>query len=646
MSPAVRATVSRPRLVLIGNGMAGLRTLEELLALAPDRYQITVIGAEPHGNYNRIMLSAVLAGDKRAADIITHPPAWYAERGITLHTDDPAAELDLEGRAMITASGRRVGWDRLILATGAEPLMPSMEGIGLEGVFGFRTIADVEAMLSAASTHRRAVVIGGGVLGLEAAWGLRRRGMAVTVIHLTPWLMERQLDETAAAMLRHDLERHGIACLTSAQAEALEGDGRVQAVRLADGRRLEADLVVAAVGIRPRVEPARAAGLRVGRGVVVDAAMRTSHPEVFAVGECVEYQGQCWGLVMPLWDMASVLAHHLAEAEGEKRFEPPSVATRLKIPGIALFSAGEPAAADNDDREVVHHDPAKGIYKKVVLRGERVVGAVLYGDTADSTRLWQWLCEGTPQGGLCADSLCLGRISGHCAADDPLEDLPESMVVCHCAGITKGALTAAIAQYGLTTLEQVTARTGAGGGCGGCAPLAARILARTLGEDGAAALAVEARRGERRALAFRLWHRGNAVLMSTLALTGLFLHFAGTSAALLRFEWAYRLHKWSGIALVAVYAAFLGLTLFYRRKWKADTEGWAMFAATPAAVLSGLIFLWPGLIGQEPGGANGIAWVGMVHTALAAAILSFLLHHLGTAPLEWWRKRKVRAFGG
>lgn len=644
--PTPLPSSARPRLVVVGNGMAALRTIEELLALAPTRYDLTVIGAEPHGNYNRIMLSAVLAGDKLVADIVTHPPAWYAERGITLHTGDPVNAIDSDAHALTTASGRVVEWDRLILATGATPLMPPIPGIGLDGVYGFRTIGDVEAMLAQARGRRRAVVVGGGVLGLEAAWGLRRQGMAVTVIHLTPWLMERQLDETAAEMLRRDLERHGIACLTSAQAAGIDGDRRVEAVSLSDGRRIAADLVVMAVGIRPQTQLARTAGLDVGRGITVDGWLRTSHPDIFAVGECVEHEGQCWGLVTPLWDMAKVLALHLAGEPDARRFVPPALATRLKVPGIALFSAGQPAAANDDEREVVRHDAAQGIYQKLVLRDERVIGAVLYGDTGESARIWQWLCEGERVGHLCADGLCLGRLSGNCAATDPLEDLHDQATICHCAGVTKAAIVAAVAQHGLSTLEQITFHTGAGSGCGGCTPLVARILARTLGEDGAAALEAEARKGERRALAFRLWHRTNAVLMTVLALSGLFLHFAGTRAALLRFEWAFILHKWSGIGLAAVYAAFLALTIAYRRKWRADTEGFAMFLASPAALFSGLAFLWPGQFVQEPGGTNGIAWLAMTHTVLAILILTYLVHHLGTAPVRWWKKRKARALGG
>ncbi|MBI3447290.1 MAG: FAD-dependent oxidoreductase [Magnetospirillum sp.] len=575
------ASAGAPRLVVVGNGMAALRTVEEVLALAPHRFDITVLGAEPHGNYNRILLSAVLAGDKKVADIVTHPPAWYAERGITLRIGDPVTAFDPARRTLVTTTGQLVEWDRLLLATGAHPVMPALPGAELDGVFGFRTIDDVQALLAAVGRHRRAVVIGGGVLGLEAAWGLRCQGMAVSVVHLAPWLMERQLDEISAAMLRHDLERHGIACLTAIQAESLMGAERVEAIRLSDGRVIAADLVVMAVGIRPNTELARQAGLPVGRGVTVDAKMRTSHPDIFAVGECAEHDGRCYGLVMPLWDMARVCAHHLVDAEGERCFAAPALSTRLKIPGIALFSAGEPSAANDDDHEVVHHDAGRNVYRKLVLRQGRVVGAVMYGDVGDSGRVWDWLCSGDTIGPLCADVLCLGRISGQCAAADPLEDLPDDRVICHCNGVTKGAITAAIAEHGLVTLEQVTARTRACSGCGQCTVLTAQILARTLGKDGAARLAAETRRGERRALAFRLWHRSNAVLMTLLVATGLFLHFAATPAALLRFEWAFALHRGAGLALVAVYAAFLALTIAFRRRWRADAEGVAMFALIP-----------------------------------------------------------------
>ncbi len=636
----------KPHLVVVGNGMAALRTVEELLSLAPKAYAITVLGAEPHGNYNRILLSAVLAGDKSVNEIITHPPSWYRDQGIAFHSGDPVVAIDPSGHRLRTAIGREMAWDKLILATGARPVMPPIPGTALDGVYGFRTIGDVQSMLAAVGHQRRAVVIGGGVLGLEAAWGLRQRGMTVSVVHLMPSLMDRQLDETAADMLRRDLERYGIACLTTAQATGLVGVGHVEAVTLSDGRTIAADLVVMAVGIRPETDLAREAGLRVGRGVEVDFHMRTSAHDIFAVGECVEHDGQCFGLVMPLWDMARVCAHHLAGGGPERRFIAPALSTRLKIPGIDLFSAGEPIAANDHDREIIHHDPGQGIYKKLVLRQGRVIGAVMYGDIADSARIWQWLCDGDDVGHLCADSLCLGRISGLCGAGDPLDALADASIVCHCNSVSKGAIISAIAEHGLTTLEQVTAKTRACSGCGQCTVLTAQILARTLGTDATVDLAEAARRGERRSLSFRLWHRVNAALMTALIATGLFLHFSGTPAALLRFEWAFMIHKWSGLGLVAAYGGFLALTALFRRRWRANAESGAMFALMPLMGLSGLIFLWPALLPQGMDQTNGIAWVAVIHTGLAILMLAYLIHHLGHAPMAWWTKRKLRHLGG
>ena len=298
----------RRRLVLIGNGMAGIRTLEEILARAPQDFDIAVFGAEPHGNYNRIMLSPVLAGEKRFADIVTHDAAWYADRGIELLAGEAAAEIDRAARVVRGEHGSVRPYDVLLLATGSDPFIVPVPGAGLPGVVGFRTIADVDTMLAACRPGGRAVVIGGGLLGLEAANGLLQHGMNVTVLHIMPTLMERQLDAVSAGMLRADLEARGLTVLTEANTTAILGEDRVTGLQLADGRELPADLVVMAVGIRPSVALARAAGLAVGRGVRVDDAMRSSDPAIFAVGECVEHRGATFGLVAPLWDMAKVCA--------------------------------------------------------------------------------------------------------------------------------------------------------------------------------------------------------------------------------------------------------------------------------------------------------------------------------------------------
>jgi nitrite reductase (NADH) large subunit len=325
--------------LVVGNGMAGMRTVEELLSRAPDRFDITVIGAEPHVNYNRILLSSVLAGEMTFDEIVVNPPSWYDERGICLIAGKLAAAVDGAERRVMLSGGGAVLYDKLLLATGSKPLAPPIPGLGLPGVRAFRTIADVDAMIEAAHSHRRAVVIGGGLLGLEAAWGLRRRGMSVAVVHLMPTLMERQLDIAAAELLRRDLDRRGIAFLVNCQTEEILGTERAEGVLLADGRRIPADLVVLAVGIRPNIDLARSAMLDVNRGILVGDDMRTSDPDIYAVGECIEHNGQVFGLVAPIWQQAQVCGARLAGDDNAVYFPPP-VFTSLKITGIDVFSAG------------------------------------------------------------------------------------------------------------------------------------------------------------------------------------------------------------------------------------------------------------------------------------------------------------------
>jgi nitrite reductase [NAD(P)H] large subunit len=372
----------RAQLVVVGNGMAGMRAVEELLSRAPDRFDITVIGAEPHPNYNRILLSSVLAGDKTLDEIVINSPSWYAEHGIRLIAENRATAIDRVARQVALADGASVVYDKLLLATGSKPVAPPIPGLHLPNVRAFRDIADVEAMIAAATSDRRAVVIGGGLLGLEAAWGLKRRGMAVALVHLMPTLMERQLDVAAATLLHRDLDARGIAFFTNSQTEAILGTGRAEAVQLADGRRIPADFVVVAIGVRPNIELARIADLDVNRGILVGDDMCTSDPDIYAVGECIEHNGQVFGLVAPIWDQAKVCGARLA-GDAAAVYEPPPVFTSLKITGIDVFSAGALAAADDADQEITLHDAKRGLYKKVILRDDRIVGSVLYGSVAD-----------------------------------------------------------------------------------------------------------------------------------------------------------------------------------------------------------------------------------------------------------------------
>lgn len=359
-----------------------MRAVEALLSRAPNRFDITVIGAEPHPNYNRILLSSVLAGDKTLDEIIIHSRSWYGEHGIRLIAASRATAIERVARHVVLADGTTIRYDKLLLATGSKPLAPPIPGLGLPNVRAFRDIADVEAMIAAAKSDRRAVVIGGGLLGLEAAWGLKRRGMSVALVHLMPTLMERQLDVAAATLLRRDLDARGIAFFTNSQTEALLGSDRAEAVALADGRIIPADLVVLAIGIRPEIDLARNAKLDVNRGILVGDDMATSDPDIYAVGECIEHNGQVFGLVAPIWDQVKVCGARLA-GDTSAVYVPPPVFTSLKITGIDVFSAGALAAADEADQEITLHDARRGLYKKVILRDDRIVGCVLYGSVAD-----------------------------------------------------------------------------------------------------------------------------------------------------------------------------------------------------------------------------------------------------------------------
>ena len=401
-----QAARSRRRLVVIGNGMAGMRTVEELLKLAPHDYAITVFGAEPHGNYNRILLSPVLAGEKRVEEIILHSPEWYSAHGITLHAGDPAVRIDRRQRVVRSRNGVEVPYDRLLIATGSNPIILPVPGTQLHGVVTFRDLADVDAMLEAARLYRKAVVIGGGLLGLEAANALVQRGMEVTVVHLFASLMERQLDDSAAALLRSSLESRGLKFHMPAKTTAILGERRVTGVRFDDGTQLDADLVVMAAGVRPNVELASHAGLRCERGVLVDDTLQTFDPSIYAVGECVQHRQSTFGLVAPLWEQARVCATHLAEV-GISRYRGSLTATQLKVTGIDVYSAGELAASDGAETLVLR-DPRRGIYKRLVIRGNKLRGAVLYGDARDGAWYFDLITAGTDIAAI-RDTLLFGQ---------------------------------------------------------------------------------------------------------------------------------------------------------------------------------------------------------------------------------------------
>lgn len=480
----VAGAAAKPRLVMVGNGMAGCRTLEELLKIAPDHYDITVFGAEPHPNYNRILLSPVLAGEMKLDEIILNDLAWYADNGIALHVNKKVVRIDRAKRLVIAEDGTVAPYDRLLLATGSTPFILPVPGNELDGVIAYRDIADTDAMIEAAKTRRHAVVIGGGLLGLEAANGLKLRGMDVTVVHLGPWLLERQLDEVAGHMLQQSLKERGLKFLIPAQTEALiadEAGTRVRAIRFKDGLEIPADLVVMAVGIRPNTALAESAGIHCNRGIVVSDTLQTFDPRIYAVGECVSHRGIAYGLVAPLFEQAKVCANHLAHY-GIGRYQGSVTSTKLKVTGIDLFSAGDFMGGEGSE-EIVLHDPAGGVYKKLVLKDNKLVGGVMYGDTADGPWYFQLLKDGRDVHEQ-RDRLIFGQSlagdAGH-QGQNSAAAMADDAEVCGCNGITKGTIVKAIKEKGLFTLDEVRKCTKASGSCGSCTGLVEQIIASTIG---------------------------------------------------------------------------------------------------------------------------------------------------------------------
>ena len=483
-------TSGRQRLVMVGNGMAGVRALEELLKIAPDLHDITVFGAEPHPNYNRILLSPVLAGEQTLDEIILNDWSWYHDHGITLHAGFKVHEVD-RVRRVVRATGPdgsavEAPYDRLLLATGSNPFILPVPGKDLPGVLAYRDIADTQAMIDAAASYRHAVVIGGGLLGLEAANGLMKRGMQVTVVHVAPWLMERQLDDVAGGLLRRSLEERGMKFLIGAQTqELIAGDGgRVAAVRFKDGSEVPADLVVMAVGIRPNTELAQKIGLHCDRGIVVSDTLQTvTDARIYAVGECASHRGVAYGLVAPLFEQGKVVANHLAQY-GIGRYTGSLTSTKLKVTGIDLFSAGNFMGGEGTE-EIVMSDPFGGVYKKLVIQDDKLVGACLYGDTVDGSWYFKLLREGRSIADL-RDKLMFGESNigdvGH-EGHNKAASMPDEAEVCGCNGVSKGTICKAIQDKGLFTLDEVRKHTKASASCGSCTGLVEQILMFTAGGD-------------------------------------------------------------------------------------------------------------------------------------------------------------------
>lgn len=471
----------KKKLVMIGNGMAGVRTLEHLLKLAPGRYEMTIFGAEPYPNYNRIMLSSVLAGGTEMQEIVMNDWSWYAENRIKLHAGHTAVRIDTKARKVYSDQGAVADYDTLIVATGSRPFMLPLPGADKEGVIGFRDIADCQIMQEASRTCRKAVVIGGGLLGLEAARGLLNLGMDVSVVHNSPYLMNRQLDEQASKMLQAELEAQGMKFLLSRQSELIYGKRRVKGLRFADGGEAEADLVVMAVGIKPNVSLAKSAGLEVNRGIVVNDYMETSVPGVYAVGECAEHRGIAYGLVAPLYEQGAVLAKRLAGAE-TAGYEGSVTSTKLKVSGVDVFSAGLYEETPGT-RALRYQDELDGVYKKLVIQDDRLVGAVLFGDTSDGAALFSIIKKGESVKGK-EKELLLGFAPGGQAASPAsrLEGMADDEIVCGCNGVSKGAIRDAIETKGCATVGEIKACNKATGSCGGCKPLVEGLLGLYAGE--------------------------------------------------------------------------------------------------------------------------------------------------------------------
>ncbi|PTN34212.1 NADPH-nitrite reductase [Bacillus sp. Rc4] len=471
--------MEKKQLVLVGNGMAGVRAIEEILSVAKDEFQITIFGAEPHPNYNRILLSKVLQGDTDIKDITLNDWDWYEENNIQLYTNETVIKVDTENKTVITDADRIQPYDELILATGSVPFILPIPGADKKGVTAFRDIKDTDTMLAASKQYKKAAVIGGGLLGLEAARGLLNLGMDVSVIHLAPFLMERQLDATAGRLLQNELEKQGMTFLLEKQTEEIVGDDRVEGLRFKDGTSIEADLVVMAVGIRPNTTLGAESGIPVNRGIIVNDYMQTEIPHIYAVGECAEHRGIAYGLVAPLYEQAKVLAKHICGIE-TKPYEGSVLSTQLKVSGVEVFSAGD--FNESEEKKAIKvFDEQDGIYKKIVLRGNQIVGAVLFGDSSEGNRLFSMIQKEADISETSKISI-LQPLSQE-AGTSITAAMSDDEIICGCNGVSKGAIIQAIQEKGCSSTDEIKACTGASRSCGGCKPLVEEILQHTLGSD-------------------------------------------------------------------------------------------------------------------------------------------------------------------
>jgi nitrite reductase (NADH) large subunit len=476
----MKAMNEKQKLVVIGNGMAGARFVEDLLARGGgNQFDIVMFGDEPYGNYNRILLSGVLSGTHHAQDIFINPLAWYEENDIRLHAGVRIEWIDRVGKQVIGAGGMIEPYDKLVIATGSSPFVPPMAGLKSEegegyknGVFVFRTLDDCDGIAKYAETAQRAVVIGGGLLGLEAARGLINRGLETQVVHLMGHLMEVQLDGQAGRMLKRSMTEMGVQVHLEKQTTAILGNGHVTGLQFKDGSALDCDLVVISAGIRPNTQLAKDAGLAVERGIVVDDGMTTSDPDVYAVGECAQHRGMTYGLVAPLWEQTAVLAERLTGRKPLAAYTGSKLSTKLKVMGVELAVMGVKEPEHDDDEVVLYSEPSRSVYKKLIVRNGKLVGAMLLGDTSTAAGLLQAFDRAQP---LPEDrSEMLFALSGE-TKQQSVTDLPHEAQICNCNGVSKGAIINAV-KGGCTSLKKLCDSTRAGSGCGACKPQVEELL--------------------------------------------------------------------------------------------------------------------------------------------------------------------------
>ncbi len=472
--------MSSKHLVVVGNGMAGMACVDQILAQNPD-FRITVFSEEPFYNYNRILLSSVLAGEKSVEDIYINSEEWYKKNNITLLLGTKIVDVDAKNKRVETDRGAAFDYDLLLLATGSNAFVPPMEGLGKEGIFTFRNMADTENILEYCKKSRKAIVIGGGLLGLEAARGIQNQGVAVTIVHLMDRLMDVQLDAVGGQFLKREIEKMGIEVLLNKNSSKVLGETKVEGILFKDGQIAPADMVVIACGIRPNVELAKKAGLKVNRGIVVNDWMETSDPSVFAVGECAEHREKVYGLVAPLYEQGKVLAATITGNKGLV-YEGSTLATKLKVMGIELFSAGDYRDGEPEKEVISFQDHAFGVYKKLVLHQQRVVGTILIGDTSDANRFLEMMRKKENVSER-RQRLLFDTPPAVSGSPTDVMSRPDSDTICGCIGVTKGQIVSAIRDNGLKTLSAVKTCTKASSGCGTCSCLVQDILKAVAGGD-------------------------------------------------------------------------------------------------------------------------------------------------------------------